>query len=76
MPTYEASFTPRELFTFLFKKKVCPECGLKLKRATEKIHEGKGWIRQGKSIPYGDIYNVAIRYHCGNCGTLYYLKDL
>jgi len=76
MPTWNWEFTPRELLTFLFKNKVCPQCGRKLKRASEKMHMGKGWTQQGMGTWYGDSYNITIRYHCENCGTLYYLKDL
>ena len=76
MPTYEYDFGIVGLFKLLFKKKICPECGGKLERKTEKTYAGKKWTRVGPDRVYGDTYDMKMRYHCKNCGTVYHPKNL
>ena len=74
--------SPAELFTFLFKTKLCPKCNIKLVRHDNDKLIKKGWMRNIVRLPgdfkfsYGKHYLKHIAYHCPKCSGIYYLKNL
>jgi len=77
MPTYNYDFGGLSgLVKFLFKKKICPQCRVKLKRHTEKTYVGWKKTTSGPTTYYGDTYSMFITYKCESCEKVYSLKDL
>ncbi|AEV69690.1 hypothetical protein Clocl_3168 [Acetivibrio clariflavus DSM 19732] len=56
-----------DLFKALFCKKICPNCGAKLKRVRINNFSHKGKYSIAGNVYYGNIYNVKFHYHCENC---------
>jgi len=74
VPVYEYDLGVKGLFKLIFKKKICPQCGQKLKKMREKEYLGK----ESASYDMGptDAYRISIWYHCETCGVDFNLKDL
>ena len=78
---YSFSFTPKELFYKLFKRKRCPKCNGKLVEVHEK--EFKGIEKNTRSARmhshYADeheVYKVDILYKCTDCHCVYTIEEL
>lgn len=62
------SFSDKEIFTLLFRKKACPYCGSsKLSRKTVKKFKGKSVIESMNFYPKIDIYEGNFIYQCTKC---------
>ena len=77
--SFRYEFTTKELIYFLFKKKVCPKCGEKMKK--EKCGETvDGSVFNTNSIPlYIRGRDVKLYYYafiCPECGAEYKLSEL
>ena len=72
-------FTPKELKTLLFAKKICPRCGGKLRRSKE-YRTRRGWEFHERREPFlAD--NEKVKYYayfftCEGCGKKYSLSEL
>lgn len=76
---FRMDFTPRELFYFLFKKKRCPFCGGRLRRAREfETRYGREFLEKREPFLAN---SVRVKYYfytftCEECGHKYSLHDL
>lgn len=72
-------FTPSELATYLFKKKVCPICGGRLeKRKDYTMKMGREMQKTGNKY-YMDnepVRDYKISYYCAGCDHTFTLDDL
>lgn len=78
---YSFQCTPKEMWFFLFKKKLCmrDDCGTKLKRFSNKEYVGLAPFSTDISQNGGPLrreYDVAVFYRCPKCGSEYSLSEL
>lgn len=76
---YEASFTPKELFYKLFKKKKCPICGEKLINSDKQSFSGYKPVNRAKfqMMPNNaKHYEISFEYYCKNCNIGFPLSEL
>lgn len=77
---FNYSFTPKELFFYLFRKKVCPCCGGKLEKFKEcTIREGRELQPQSGQKFYMDnepVRDYKIFYKCPSCQRTFSLAEL
>ena len=76
---FSYQFTAKELFYFLFKKKICPACGnIMKKEKTYEIVEGKKLNSKSDDffIANGKIKNYIYKFKCPNCRKEYKLSEL
>lgn len=81
MPTYTANLGLGELWTLLFRKKLCPVCGTKLVRHSDHITDPQPrWHNDGGGFRwqfwYGTEVKVTPRYVCEKCRVTYSLAQL
>lgn len=71
-------FSPREMWYFLFGKKVCPRCGGKLIRhkSYETIHGHMPYKDHADRISPRKVKHYVYTYCCTACGTSFSLADL
>ena len=77
--SFRYDFTMKELGYFLFKKKVCPNCGEKMYK--EKCCETiDGSIFNTNSVPLyirgRQVKHYFYRYNCTSCGAKFTLTEL
>lgn len=76
---FSYEFTKHELTYFLFKRKKCPKCGMKLEKRKE-YETLSGSELNSKSDPIF-ISNAKVKHYqyvfiCQNCSSQYTLKEL
>ena len=79
MDEFRYDFTTNELIYFLFKKKVCPQCGKKLVRVKDfEMKSGSDFVsKRGYFLPHNaEVKHYLYRYICQQCGRSYELKEL
>ena len=72
-------FTPRELWYFLFRKKICPRCGGRLEKhkkwetrlGSEFASSGEEFLAGNMKVKYGSYF-----FCCPSCGGRYSLTRL
>ena len=71
-------FSPREMWYFLFGKKVCPRCGGKLirRKSYETIHGHMPYIDDVSRIDHRKVKHYLYSYSCEQCGASFSLSDL
>lgn len=67
MISYQFDLTFSELIKLLFYKKLCPTCGGKLQRKTEKKYIKTGWDSMNGTTYYADQYRLRFYYVCKPC---------
>lgn len=78
--SYEMELDFFELWTLLFRKKICARCGSRLERRSSQTASGPRWQREGSwtrwSFWYGDRIKVKLLYDCAACRLTYSLSQL
>ena len=80
MQSFRYDFTMKELYYFLFAKKICPKCGNKMdKNKGYEIVDGS--IFNSNSTPLYIQGRKEVKYYhylfnCAKCGSQYTLKEL
>ena len=65
-----------ELKYKLFSKKICPQCGGKMKSEFEKKYLGRGYGSISRRRYPADIYEFTQFYRCIECGKKYSISEL
>jgi rubredoxin len=68
-----------DLWTLLFRRKICPKCGARLVRHMDIQATGPKWQREGwvgLDLWYGDKTVEEVVYRCEPCGLTYTLRQL
>ena len=76
---FQYDFTPRELFYFLFKKKICPNCGSKMiKEKTYEIVSSSELNTRSDPLFIQDtnVKHYYYKFKCSSCNQEFLLKDL
>lgn len=82
MPQYAIEFdlSLMDLWTLLFRKKACPQCGMNLARHSVKDSTGPKWQWQTRESSingwYGDRTKVRLTYLCEHCHLRFSLSQL
>ncbi|HJJ19367.1 MAG TPA: hypothetical protein OIM61_09040 [Clostridiaceae bacterium] len=67
----------RELFYFLFAKKICPKCGGILdKKKDYEIIKGTNFSQRSVIYKNSRVKHYIYKFRCKRCGTQYTLKEL
>lgn len=76
---FQYEFTYRELFYFLFRKKVCPNCGGKLSK-TKDYEIVEGYLLNNSHnaffVPNAKVKCYRHIFLCSNCKVAYPITDL
>ena len=76
---FRYDFTFKELFYFLFTKKICPKCGWVMDKRKD-YETAKGSEFNSKSsaffIPHAKVKHYIYSFTCPKCGSQYTLKEL
>ena len=77
MASYSIELTGKEIVCFLFKKKICPYCGRKIKREKkiESLGEGLDSVKLGQYY-MGERHKVTLFYRCERCNKTYSIEEL
>ena len=78
--SYNVKFSGAEMIYLLFRKKICPVCGEKMKKEKKVKNLGIGYSRwggvDGVSYMYGNRYKVKYYFNCEKCSKANSIKEL